>query len=698
MNMSTNKLIKILAGLVLLPFVLASCNKDDSLGNDEDTVTKTVAVVLPMQNGLDEHWKRTSQLYLDEFKRAQAGRSPRIDLKLEFYDEDTEDLETLISDLCDRDDIEAVIGGLRSANASVLAAECSWERKTFFTLSTAEELIRAHSSEGYLWAMTETDITECEVLLSKAEAYGAKSVALAAKDNDMYGKTFIDWFAFQAQEFGMEIKGIFTYTGSDAGSAAASAVQSGADAVICVPSEIADIAPMQAAVKNSGQTILFSNTAFGTNILQLLGNEAEGMEGVAFVSNPESGFDVMYKTYFGGYPTLGEAQYYDALLLLGYGFYYQHINTGTSLKNSLRRVVDGRETMSTGWMSDGMAAVLNRLQTGGSPDISGASGSLNFDATVYTNVLSTTYCHFKVYNGSYLYLDYFTSDGSNRTQSTTAGWNWKAENMQDFNDGNDIDYPELDQRWALLVATSDRWEDYRFQADVLAMYHFLKSSGYDDEHIVLIMEDNLAYNERNPDKGEIRVEPDGENLYHDIQVDYKLSELGKEDIADILCGKSSPRLYSVINADEDDNVFVFWSGHGMPGLWCWGYNPDGIDADMAKDMFSKASFRKMICFIETCYSGSVASACAGIPGLLFFTAANAFETSKADVFSSKLNVWLTNRFTLSLRSALENNPAISLRELYYTLFRNTVGSHVMIYNNDAYGNMFNNTMEEFVGR
>lgn len=165
-----------------------------------------------------------------------------------------------------------------------------------------------------------------------------------------------------------------------------------------------------------------------------------------------------------------------------------------------------------------------------------------------------------------------------------------------------------------------------------------------------------------------------------------------------MCGNSSPRLHTVIGADKDDNVFVFWSGHGIPGICCWGYNPDGIDKEMAKNMFSNAKFRKMICFIETCYSGSVASGCVGIPGLLLFTAANEFETSKADVFSSKLNVWMTNRFTLSLRSALKANPAISLRELYYTLFRNTVGSHVMVYNKDAYGNMFNNTMEEFVGK
>lgn len=690
--MKTNSILIILA--VLLPIVAASCSK----GNPDGPKTiKNVAVILPMQDGLGEHWKRTSRLFLEEFRRAQQAADSDIEIRLEFYDEDTEDIKTLISGISGRDDIDAVIGGLRSSNASIMAQECTWRGKTLFTLATAEELIRAHSTDGYLWAMTETDITECEVLLSKAESYGAKSVALAVKSGDTYGKTFIDWFAFQAQEFGMKITGIFTYQGQNAAEAAAKSLESGADAIICVPSEISDIAPMYSELKDSQKIVLFSDTAFGANVLELMGKDAEGIEGVAFISDPESGFDVTYKTYFNASPTLGEAQYYDALLMLGYGFFYQHINEGVSLKSALRKVVDGREKTSTGWMSDGIGNVLSKLSAGKSPDISGASGSLDFDSSVYTNVLATTYCHYKVYLGKYLYLDYFTSDGSNRTQSTTAGWNWRAENMQDFDEGNTISYPELDERWALLVAASDRWEDYRFQADVLAMYHLLKCAGYDDDHIVLIMEDNLAYHDLNPDKGEIRVEPDGENLYHDVTVDYKISDLDKEDLQDILCGKSSEKLHSVIRSDRNDNVFVFWSGHGMPGLLCWGYNPDGIDADMAMEMFSKADFRKMICFFESCYSGSVAMRCTGIRGLVFYTASNEFETSKADVFSSRLGVWMSNRFTSSLRSALEANSSIPLRDLYYTLFKSTVGSHVMIYNHDLYGNMFTNTMEEYVG-
>lgn len=659
--------------------------------------TRTVAVVLPMGDGLEEHWRRTARFYTDELRRAQTGSDRKLELRLEFYDESSPGLKDLIAGLCKRNDLDVVVGGLNSPSAAIIAAECNRRQETFFTLATAEELVRSYADDGYMWAMTETDITQCEVLLSKAESYGAESVALITNGETAYGKTFLDWFAFQAQEFGIAVKGLFSYT-SDSGivPAVQDAVASGADAIICAPARIEDVPLLRSSLKTGTQTVLFSDMAFGSNILHIMGSEAEGLEGVAFVSDPESGFDVTYRTFFNTDPTIGEAQFYDALLLAGYGLYYQMLNDGISLRQALRKVVDGKDPEPTGWMSSGMASVFGSFRDGGAPDINGASGSLDFDSIVYTNVLSTTYCHYKVYGGQYIYLDYYSSDGSNRTQSTTAGWNWRAENMQDFEDGEDIPYPELEERWALLAATSPRWEDYRFQADVLAMYQLLKSSGYDDDHIILIMEDNIAFNENNPEQGTVKVKRDGENLYHDIVLDYRLSELDEEDFPDILCGKKSDRLHSVIQSGENDNIFIFWSGHGAPGVLSWGYTYDGITGRMARKMFSEASFRKCICFIETCYSGSVASECEGIPGLLLFTAANEFETSKADVFSSSLNVWMTNRFTLSLRSALEKNPSVSLHELYYSMFRNTVGSHVMIYNNDHYGNIFRNTMEEFL--
>ena len=667
---------------------------------------KTVAVILPMEKGLDTHWHRTLEMFASYFERAFKNQDSGIKLKFEYYDETTANVKELAGSLALDDDVYAVIGGLYSSDAAILASELTRAGKTYFTLATSEQLVRAYASTGHLWAMTETDITQCEVLLSKVVNYEGKSVALLVKDNDSYGQTFTDWFAFQAKELGLENKGVFAYDASTIEEMSLQAQQSGAEYVICVPSEIEEIEPMLKAYgsqrQNAGNSprFLFSDTAFGSDVLKTYGQDAEGMEGVCFGADPESGFDVSYKTFFGTIPTLGEAQLYDGAMLIGYAAWYQHINPGTSLQKSLRAIVSGKELNMGSWTGEDMGLVVNALAQGKSPYVRGASGHLRFDSKVFTSVLATTYYSFKVYNGQYIILDYNTSDGGNRTDATLAGWNWKASQMQDFGTSANVTYPEHKGNWALLVASSHGWSNYRHQADVLAIYQQLKSGGYTDDDIILIIEDDLAFNESNPDRGEIRVTPGGDNVYKDVEIDYRMSSISPEDILRILKGEKSLRLPKVIESGENDNIFVYWSGHGVPGALCWGETQYGLTGDCLaaafEDMKDRKRYRKLLMMVEACFSGGVMEHCAGIPGMLFITAAAADETSKADVFSSRLKAWMSNRFTSTFIEQIGLNKAIAMRDLYYRLFINTVGSHVMVYNADLYGNLYSANMEEFI--
>lgn len=693
---------------IFLVAFMAGCKDDcpDASGDSKTWEERTVAVVLPMANGLEAHWKRTLGLFSANFQSAFRNQASGVRLNFEYYDESSADLAEIADKLGQRDDVYAVIGGLYSVNAQIIAGAVCRYSKPFFTLATCEELVRAYTSTGQLWAMTETDITQCEVLLSKVINYGGKSVALVAKDNDAYGKTFIDWFAFQAKELGLEDKGMFVYDGSNVSQVSSMAAASGADYLICVPSEIDEIAPMIAAVNdyehNSGNAprTLFSDTAYGADVLASLGSSAEGIEGVTFGADPESGFEVSYKTYFGVGTTLGEPQLYDAAMLIGYAAWYQSLFQDTSLQTALRTIVSGKDMNMGSWMGEDMRLVIDALADGSAPYIRGASGSLDFDSKVFTNVLNTTYYNYKVYNGAYLILDYNTSDGSNRTDATLAGWNWKASQMQDFSESGSQDYSEQKGNWALLAATSDGWSNYRHQADILAIYQLLKSEGYPDDHIILIMEDDIAMNQSNPYPGVVRVTPGGENLYEDVEIDYRMSDIDAEDFCNIMQGVRSERLDKVVGATENDNLFIFWSGHGVPGGMCWGDTSlaltSGIFNNALSAMSQKRGYRKMMMMVEACFSGGVMEQCTGYPGMLFVTAADSDETSKADVFSEDLGVWMSNRFTSTFVEQLSENPAISMRDLYYRLFINTVGSHVMVYNDADYGNLYSCDMEEYI--
>ena len=699
--------IKLIAPLLCL-IGLWSCSDDESSMSygDKQWTEKTVAVVLPMEKGLAVHWERTLGMFATNFERAFKNHETGIRLKFEYYDEANADMQELARSLAFNDEVYAVIGGLYSSNAAILAAELTLVGKTFFTLATTEQLVRAYASTGYLWAMTETDITQCEVLLSKVINYGGKSVALLAKDNDNYGQTFIDWFAFQARELGLKNMGSYAYTPDNIADVSCQAMQSGAEYVICIPSEIEEMGPMLEAHKTqslNGQSVprmLFSDTAYGADVLKIHGDAAEGIEGVAFGADPESGFDVSYRTFFNATPTLGESQLHDAAMLIGYAAWHQQFNPELSLQKSLRAVVSGEDLNMGSWTGEDMGLVVDALAAGKSPYVRGASGHLRFDAKVFTNVLATTYYNFKVYNGQYIILDYNTSDGGNRTDATLAGWNWKASQMQNFNNSGEFDYPVHTGNWALLVASSKEWANYRHQADVLAIYQHLKQAGYTDDRIILIAEDDIADNVSNPNKGVVQVTIGGNNVYEQVEIDYRMSELQAKDILAILSGEKSERLPIVIESTANDNVFVFWSGHGVPGALCWNDDAYGIMGDQLDETFhrmrEKRSYRKLLMMVEACFSGGVMEQCRNIPGMLFVTAANGDETSKADVFNGEMKVWMSNRFTSTFIEQITENKNIALRDLYYRLFINTVGSHVMVYNAENYGNLYSADMSEFI--
>lgn len=680
MRALTSKILLALAAAT----VLAGCQKEEKISWQ----VRKVAIVLPMDFGQEAHWKNTVEMASSGIQSVQRNNilnlpgypEPQvIKMEFEWYDETTADLDALGEELADRDEIVAVIGGEYSASAAKLAAPLCRCRKPFFTIATTDELVRAYSSTGSLWAMVESDITQCEILLSRALYYGAKKVSLIANDESLYGKTFVDWFGFQAQELNLEVGNIFLYSKANLEEVTRLAASDPSDVIICVPTDIEDVELMETTFRKAGSSKrrLYSDTAYGEEIIQSCGDKVEGIEGVTIGAAPESGFNITYEIKYGSQPTHGEPQIYDAVIMLGWALIDQ-LNAG-----------------DTGRLNE----YLKSVATAG---IAGACGPIEFDHVVYTNVLSTTYYHFMLYQGQFIILDYVSSTGSHRSDATLGAWNWKAQQMQEFENeiSDDFRYPPLDQKWALLVAGSSEWKNYRHQADVLEMYQILKGQGYDDDHIVLIMEDDIANNPNNPNKGVVQVRPDGKNVREGAVVDYKTSELVPSDIKKILMGMKSSSLPHVIDADSNDNIIIFWSGHGSPGQLVWLDRGTGFTGDLAEETFTEmhqaARYRKIMCLIETCYSGSVFSRIEGIPGVLAFTAAGPSETSKADVYNEEMGIWMSNRFSATLEDCINRIPDIPLRDLYYRLFTNTVGSHVMAYNASNYGNIYRETMREYL--
>ena len=696
------KLIHSLVIVLLCMGTLLSCEKDVVVEGITASKEVRIAVVLP-EKDREPIWNNALKWAAENIRKADIG----VKVVYEWVDEESADLTKIGTELSEREDIRSIIGCNVSANTQTLAfalARKKQNTKPLFTFSTSQELPRIFGHRGFLWGLCETDISQSEIILSclSNENPGLKKVALLASD-DIYGQTFVDWFAFQAVELDLEPVCIETYKKSDElEHCLERIIDSGADAVVCVPAAAEDVVPVQNYIDdfiyNSESwryiALMFADKAYNKSILS--GEyPVDFISGLAPASHPGSGFDVSYDALYGRVPFAGEAQVYDAVLITILASLWAEINDEEDMNKAIAALLNGTAATQGGWTTGMIANYHRQILAGETPAISGATGTLDFNSEYYTTIRSTSYARWITHNGKMVIIDYYSRNSDGHSSSPIAAWEWKKQHMQNMDgNGNVIDYPELKDNYAVLVAASEGWQNYRHQADVLGMYHYLKGMGYDDDHIILIMADDIAHNERNPLQGVIRRELDGENLYEDVHIDYQLGDLTLNDLKQILTGEPSEAYPVTLGSSANDNVLFFWSGHGTQQGWKW-KETENLNADFARPMFSAMKFRKMFAIIETCYSGGVAQDCTGIPGLLMMTAANPYETSKADAFDNELQVYLSNTFTSSILSQLESNPQTVIRDLYLHAFEKTNGSHVMVYNSDYYGNLYLNDMGEY---
>lgn len=698
-----------MAVMLVLPSCSELWNRSD---DDYDQVNYTLAVILPQSENRNHDFENLADWALESFYRAQKGQKRQIKIDLEWYDEDTEDLDRLARVLRMRDDVKAVIGPFTSTDAEIISKRFLSMNKTMIApCLTSADLIRSNTGTDFFWTLCEPDITQCEVLLTRAISNGANSVSLLAVD-DIYGNTFVDWFAFQATELGINVGDVITYRsdGSDLPDALCNAFEIEHDALICVPGNLGDAKVMLEAKRDNGEGspwMLFSDQAFTDGLLRL-GELSDYIEGVSPCTDPESGFDKAFEVHFGKPVIQNGSMIYDSFILACSALAILDQGLAPDMNEAMKMLVRSQDSEGNAlqslqiWHSAGLSKLISAIRNGSQPyDIRSASGTLDFDKEDLTSVTQSVYSHWMVYNGKFVHLNYLTSDGGRRTEPSLGAWNWIPSVSQSFDENIEFSYGPVEDNWAVLVAGSRGWENYRHQADVLNFYQILKYLGYSDDHIILIQDDDMAYNLFNPSKGSVK-RYDGQELYVDVQTDYHISDLTPEDIENIFLGNKTEKLDKVLETSDGSNVLVFWSGHGVPGAFLLEARPkeQGFTTAHMEHMLSamseKGRFRKMLWFVETCYSASVgvAAESAKIPGCMFITAAGAKETSKADI---KIDgIYRTNRFTEILTGVLEQKIDICYRDLCYYLSRYTIGSHVTVLNSSRFDNLFKSSPEEFL--
>ncbi|KAK0411479.1 hypothetical protein QR680_005673 [Steinernema hermaphroditum] len=223
--------------------------------------------------------------------------------------------------------------------------------------------------------------------------------------------------------------------------------------------------------------------------------------------------------------------------------------------------------------------------------------------------------------------------------------------------------------WALLVAGSRSWENYRHQSDVAHAYHLLRQNGLPEKNIVTMMFDDVANDSQNPQPGTLYNDLSGRNYYKELVVDYRGNEVNAGNFLRVLEGRGDGK---VIHSGPGDNVFLYYADHGGVGVL-------GMPVGSLRKKRTNG-YRKLVVYLESCEGGSMFEDFP--PGLNVYaiTAADPYESSYAVLCSDWLPC-VADEFSLSWMRDSEMNGIFdrSLSEQFSNAKRNTLESHVSEY-------------------
>ena len=270
--------------------------------------------------------------------------------------------------------------------------------------------------------------------------------------------------------------------------------------------------------------------------------------------------------------------------------------------------------------------------------------------------------------------------------------------------------------WAVIVAGSNSYGNYRHQADACHAYQIVHKFGIPDSRVIMMYYNDIAHNVENPYKGKIFNKPTpagtpGEDVYAGCPLQYTGRNVTVEKFIAVLTGDEAvAKGLPVLKSTASDRVFVNFVDHGGPGIIAF---PSGeMTSTQLKTalttMHTKQMYSKLVFYLEACESGSMFQGVLDPSlGIYATTAANAVESSWGTycppddkVDGKELNSCLGDLYSVNW---MENADAVGKTETLeaqYTLVKKLTNlSHVMQYGNQSYtsdpiGNFLGDTTKQ----
>ncbi|KAL4497182.1 hypothetical protein ABPG72_019502 [Tetrahymena utriculariae] len=198
--------------------------------------------------------------------------------------------------------------------------------------------------------------------------------------------------------------------------------------------------------------------------------------------------------------------------------------------------------------------------------------------------------------------------------------------------------------YSVLVAGSKGYENYRHQADVCHAYQSLLKKGFQPEHIIVFLYNDVANNKQNPFKGKLFNQPDGEDVYAGCKIDYQGNDVTPKNYMSVLNGdkKAVSKIGTgrVLESTSNDNVFLYFADHGAPGFVAFPNNKFYANdlINTFQKMYSNNMYSKLVYYLEACESGSMFVNLPANLSIYALSAANPTESSYAAYCGSNAKV------------------------------------------------------------
>jgi legumain len=278
-------------------------------------------------------------------------------------------------------------------------------------------------------------------------------------------------------------------------------------------------------------------------------------------------------------------------------------------------------------------------------------------------------------------------------------------------------WPFGHDHWAVLVAGSSGYGNYRHQADVCHAYQLIKKAGVHPSQIIVLAVDDIANDEENPYPGKLFNKPTlagtpGVDVYEGCKIDYSGKSVTPDTFVKVLTGDAAGLAGvegsgKVLKSTHKSRVFVNFVDHGGVGII--GFPETTMHAKdligALTTMHTSKMYKELVFYLEACESGSMFETLPEGINIYATSAANAKESSwgtycpPQDMINGKsINSCLGDLYSVNWME--DSDSSISsgetLAEQFTRVQKATNKSHVMQFGTQSIAN--NEPTSNFQGK